>query len=69
MQGNHWITFPNAQNLRLQVSIYDSLHGLDKNKNAKIRYPISKEESICQIMKTCKDVMVLIDVQKQGRRK
>lgn len=50
VRGNHWITLSNAQNLRVEVSIYDSLHGVDKNKDTKIRYPISVEQSVCQIM-------------------
>ena len=66
VQGNHWITLSNAQNLRLDVSIYDSLHGVDKTKDAKIKYPISVEQSVCQIMKPPKDVTFLVDdVQQQ----
>ena len=32
VQGNHWITLPNAQNVMLDIPIYDSLHGVDKKK-------------------------------------
>ena len=66
VRGNHWITLSNAQNLRLEVSIYDSLHGVDKNKDNDIRYPISVEQSVCQIMRPPHDVTFLVDnVQQQ----
>ena len=66
VRGNHWITLSNAQNLKLEVSIYDSLHGVDKNKDNKIRYPISVEQSVCQIMRPPQDVTFLVDdVQQQ----
>lgn len=56
----------NALNCRLEVSIYDSLHGVDKNKHQKIRYPINVEQSVCQLMKPRKDVTFLVDdVQQQ----
>ena len=66
MRGNHWITLSNAQNLRLEVAIYDNLHGVDKNKDKEIRYPISVEQSVCQIMRPPNDVTFLVDdVQQQ----
>ena len=66
VRENHWITLSNAQNLRLEVSIYDSLHGVNKNKDAKIKYPISVEQSVCQIMGPPDDVTFLVhDVQQQ----
>ena len=37
VQGNHWITLSHAQNLRLDVSIYDSLQAVEKTKDAKIK--------------------------------
>jgi len=65
-RGNHWITLSNVQNLRLEVSIYDSLHRVDKNKDTKISYPINIEQSVCQIMQSPKDVTFLVDnVQQQ----
>lgn len=65
-RGTHWITLSNALNCRLEVSIYDSLHGVDKNKHQKIRYPINVEQSVCQLMKPRKDVTFLVDdVQQQ----
>lgn len=39
VRGNHWITLSNAQNLRVEVSIYDSLHGVDKNKIQRLGTP------------------------------
>ena len=61
VRGNHWITLSNVQNLRLEVSIYDSLHGGDRKKDTKVRYPISVEQSVCQIMQPPKDVTILVD--------
>jgi len=66
VRGNHWITLSNAQNLRVEVSIYDSLRGVDKNKDTQIRYPISIEQNVCQIMQPPKEVTFLVDdVQQQ----
>lgn len=35
VRGNHWITLSNVQSLRLEVSIYDSLHGGGQKKRYK----------------------------------